>query len=58
MTGGASLSFVPLLPWPLLAALAVAVVAVVGFGLWRRARGMIWRGAMLALGLLALANPS
>ena len=57
MTGGASLSFVPLLPWPLLAALAVAVAAVVGFGLWRRARGMIWRGAMLALGLLALANP-
>src|SRR5919106_1061285 len=57
MTGGASLSFVPLLPWPLLAALAMAVVAVVGFGLWRRARGMLWRGAMLALGLLALANP-
>ena len=57
VTGGASLSFVPLLPWPLLAALWVAVVAVVGFGLWRRARGMIWRGAMLALGLLALANP-
>src|SRR5919106_5268469 len=57
MTGGASLSFVPLLPWPLLAALAMAVVAVVGFGRWRRARGMIWRGAMLALGVLALANP-
>jgi hypothetical protein len=57
MTGGTSLSFVPLLPWPLLAALALAVAAVVGFGLWRRARGMIWRGAMLALGVLALANP-
>jgi Aerotolerance regulator N-terminal len=57
MTGGASLSFVPLLPWPLLAALAVAIVAVVGFGFWRRARGMIWRAAMLALGLLALVNP-
>jgi hypothetical protein len=57
MTGGASLSFVPLLPWPLLALLAVAIAAVVGFGLWRRARGMLWRGAMLALGLLALANP-
>jgi hypothetical protein len=57
MTGGASLSFVPLLPWPLLALLATAIAAVVGFGLWRRARGMLWRGAMLALGLLALANP-
>ena len=57
MSGGTSLSFAFLLPWPLLAALALAVLAVVGFGLWRRARGMIWRGAMLALGLLALANP-
>ena len=57
MTGGTSLSFAPLLPWPLLAVLAVAIVAVVGFGLWRRARGILWRGAMLALGLLALANP-
>lgn len=57
MTSGTSLSFVPLLPWPLLAVLAVAIAAVVGFGLWRRARGILWRGAMLALGLLALANP-
>ncbi|HEX5078142.1 MAG TPA: hypothetical protein VFV80_03255, partial [Geminicoccaceae bacterium] len=55
---GASLSFVPLLPWPVLALLAVAIVAVVGFGLWRRARGILWRAAMLALGLLALANPA
>jgi len=58
MTSDASLSLVPLLPWPLLAVLAVAIAGVVGFGLWRRARGMLWRGAMLVLGLLALANPS
>jgi len=57
MTSSASLSLAPLLPWPLLAVLAVAIVAVVGLGLWRRARGMLWRGAMLFLGLLALANP-
>jgi hypothetical protein len=57
MTSGTSLSFAPLLPWPVLAALAVAILAVVGFGLWRRARGIVWRGAMLALGLVALANP-
>lgn len=57
MSVGASLSFAPLLPWPLLALLAIATLAVVGFGLWRRARGMWWRGTMLALGLLALANP-
>ena len=26
-------------------------------GLWRRARGILWRGAVLLLGILALANP-
>jgi hypothetical protein len=57
MIGGASLSFAPLLPWPLLGLLAVVILAVIGFGLWRRARGILWRGAMLGLGLLALANP-
>jgi hypothetical protein len=55
--GGTTLHFSPLLPWPLLIALAAAVVAVVSVALWRRARGTIWRGAMLALGLLALLNP-
>ena len=54
---GTSLSFAPLLPWPVLAALALAILAVAAFGLWRRARGILWRTAMLALGLLALANP-
>ena len=37
--------------------LALAILAVCGLGLWRRARGILWRSAMLALGLLALANP-
>ena len=54
---GTSLSFAPLLPWPVLAALALAILVVCGLGLWRRARGILWRGAMLALALLALANP-
>jgi hypothetical protein len=54
---GASLAFAPLVPWPLLAALGVATLGVVALGLWRRARGILWRGAMLALGILALANP-
>jgi hypothetical protein len=57
MIGGTSLSFAPLLPWPVLGALALAIALVAGLGLWRRARGTLWRGAMLALGLLALANP-
>jgi hypothetical protein len=54
---GASLAFAPLLPWPVLAALAVATLALCALGLWRRARGILWRGAMLLLGVLALANP-
>jgi hypothetical protein len=55
--GGASLTFSPLLPWPVLVALGAAVVLVCALGLWRRARGILWRGAMLLLGILALANP-
>ena len=55
--GGASLTFAPLLPWPALAMLGAAVVLVCALGLWRRARGILWRGAMLLLGILALANP-
>ena len=55
--GGASLTFSPLLPWPLLAVLGAAVVLVCALGLLRRARGIMWRGAMLLLGILALANP-
>jgi hypothetical protein len=54
---GASLEFAPLLPWPVLAGLALAAFAVVALGLWRRARGTLWRTAMLSLVLLALANP-
>jgi hypothetical protein len=57
MMQGASLSFSPLLPWPVLAGLGVLVLVVVGLGVWRRARGIFWRGAMLGLGLLALLNP-
>ena len=57
MIDGASLTFAPLLPWPLLAVLAAVVVLVCALGLWRRARGILWRGAMLLLGILALANP-
>jgi hypothetical protein len=55
--GGASLTFAPLLPWPALAVLGAAVVLVCALGLWRRARGILWRGAMLLVGILALANP-
>jgi hypothetical protein len=54
---GASLTFAPLLPWPVLAALALVTLALCAFGLWRRARGILWRTAVLLLGVLTLANP-
>ncbi|MEL6962415.1 MAG: hypothetical protein AAFO01_06635 [Pseudomonadota bacterium] len=52
-----SLAFSPLLPVWLLAALGVAILLVAGLGLWRRAKGTLFRTAMLSLGLLALINP-
>ena len=52
-----SLTFSPLLPIWLLAALGVAVLAMTGLGLWRRAKGTLLRATMLSLGLLALINP-
>ncbi|MGH6904831.1 MAG: hypothetical protein ACREIR_19055, partial [Geminicoccaceae bacterium] len=54
---GTSLTFAPLLPWPVLAALALATAALCALGLWRRARGILWRAAVLLLGILTLANP-
>ncbi|MEM9440569.1 MAG: hypothetical protein AAGA73_09000 [Pseudomonadota bacterium] len=52
-----SLAFSPLLPVWLLAALGMAILLVAGLGLWRRAKGTLFRTAMLSLGLLALINP-
>ncbi len=57
MMAGTTLSFAPLLPWPVLAAAGLATLLLCGLGVLRRARGILWRGAMLALGILALANP-
>jgi hypothetical protein len=54
---GASLTFAPLVPWAVLAALALLTGAICALGIWRRARGILWRGALLSLGILALANP-
>ena len=54
----ASIEFAPLIPWQALAVAALVGSLLVGFGLLRRASGMIWRLLALAAGLLALANPS
>ncbi|MEZ5931760.1 MAG: hypothetical protein R3F54_07405 [Alphaproteobacteria bacterium] len=52
-----SLTFSPLLPVWLLVVLGLAILLVTGLGFWRRARGTLFRAAMLSLGLLALVNP-
>ncbi len=52
-----SLTFSPLLPVWLLTAVGIAILLAAGLGLWRRAKGTLFRTAMLALGLLALINP-
>jgi len=57
MTGW-SIAASPLLPWWAIAAFAAAAALLLGFGLWRRARG-IWLRllAVIALGAIA-ANPA
>jgi hypothetical protein len=52
------LVFAPVLSVPLLEVLAAISVVLVAYGIFRRARGAVWRGAVFALILLALANPS
>ncbi|MGD9614539.1 MAG: hypothetical protein AB7H90_15945 [Alphaproteobacteria bacterium] len=48
----------PLLPWWVIAALAGIAVLVLAIGAWRRARGIAWRLAALAMLLTILVNPS
>jgi hypothetical protein len=52
-----SLTFSPLLPVWLLVTLGAAILLMSGLGLWRRAKGTLFRAAMLMLGLLTLINP-
>jgi hypothetical protein len=58
MTVFADIAFAPFLPWWVLAALAVVGLALISFAAWRRMSGVGWRSVALAIGLLALANPS
>ena len=57
VTSTAAITFAPLLPWPVIAGLAALAAAIFALCLWRRARGALLRGAVFALGVLALANP-
>ena len=56
--GGYSIATAPLLPWAAIAAFAALALLLLGFGAWRRARGLLWRVLATALLLLILANPS
>ncbi len=53
-----SLGWAPLIPWPVLGGMALIVLAVLGFGLWRRTGSVGWRFLTAAFLMLALANPS
>jgi len=56
--GALSIDWAPLVPGLVLAVLALAALPLVGFAVWRRARGAWWRALTVAALLLALANPS
>ncbi len=58
MTAFSSIAFAPAMPWSAIAGLAVAILLVVGYGLYRRAPGIGWRLAVLFGLLAAIANPS
>jgi hypothetical protein len=59
MSGSAyALATAPLVPWWAVAALGGAAIVVLTLGLWRRARGVWWRAAAVAMLLAALVNPS
>lgn len=55
---GWDFTIAPLLPWPLLAALAAAGLVFIAVSAFTRGRGWLLRAAALALLLAALANPS
>ncbi len=53
-----NLAFSPLLPWWSIGALALTALLIVGLGLWRHARGLVWRVIAIVVLLATLSNPS
>ncbi|HJN04047.1 MAG TPA: hypothetical protein QF665_02900 [Alphaproteobacteria bacterium] len=53
-----SIAFSFLVPGPLLLLLAAATAALFAFSVWRKAKGALWRGGVLAVLLLALTGPT
>ncbi|MBM3513295.1 MAG: DUF4381 domain-containing protein, partial [Alphaproteobacteria bacterium] len=52
-----SISFAPLVPQWLLIGLSIVALALLAFGLWRRARGIWWRAVPIAALIVAIADP-
>ena len=52
-----SIAFAPMFEWELLGTLAGIALLLLGFGALRRARGVVWRGAAVAVLLAGLTNP-
>ena len=52
-----TIDFAPLFPWPLIFGLTIITLLSLGYGIFRRARGLGWRSTALIGLLLALANP-
>jgi hypothetical protein len=55
---GYAIAFSPLVSWWAVAALGAAAVLILALGLWRRARGVVWRGLAVAILLAILVNPA
>jgi hypothetical protein len=53
-----TIAFSPFIPWGAVAALGGAALVVLALGLWRRARGLAWRGLAVAVLLAILINPA
>jgi uncharacterized membrane protein len=53
-----TLATAPLVAWWAIAALGIAAILLLALGLWRRARGLLWRGLGFAMLLTILVNPS
>jgi hypothetical protein len=55
---GTEMTFAPLLPWPVLGAVAAVAAVMVALALWRGLRGWWLRGLAAVALLAALANPA
>ncbi len=56
--GGTAISFAPLLPWAVIAPLGLAALGLFLFAVYRRAKGVLWRGLAATSLIAALVNPA